>query len=125
MQNNVFECINITNVINKLELKKTNQIGNNIFVCCPFCQSKKEKNGYMKINMQNNCYICDNCEASGTSIELYAKLKYMTNKEAFTQLLREIPVLDNMPYVYNNPIKNELYRDIVYNSFLDMQTLRD
>ena len=125
MQNNVFECINITNVINKLGLKKTNQIGNNIFMCCPFCQKKKKKNGYMKVSIQNNCYICDNCESSGTSIELYAKLKYMTNKEAFTQLLREIPVLDNIPYTYNNPIKDELYRDIVYSSFLDMQNLND
>lgn len=125
MQNNVYECINITNVINKLGLKKTNQIGNNIYVTCPFCQSRKDKNGYMKINILNNCYICDNCEISGTSIQLYADIKHITNKEAFKQLLKEIPVLDNIPYVYNNPIKDELYRDIVYNAFLEMQTLNN
>ena len=125
MQNNVYECINITNVINKLGLKKTNQIGNNIYVTCPFCQSRKDKNGYMKINVLNNLFRCDKCERSGTSIELYADLKYITNKEAFKQLLKEVPVLDNIPYVYNNPIKDELYRDIVYNAFLELQTLNN
>lgn len=125
MQNNVYECINITNVINKLGLKKTNQIGTNIYVTCPFCQSRKEKNGYMKINVLNNLFRCDKCERSGTSIELYADLKYITNKEAFKQLLKEMPVLDNLPYTYNNPIKDELYRDMVYNAFLEMQKLNN
>lgn len=50
MQNNVYECINISNVINKLHLRKTNRIGNYIYVTCPFCQSSQEKNGYMKVN---------------------------------------------------------------------------
>ena len=78
MQNNVYECINISNVINKLHLRKTNRIGNYIYVTCPFCQSSQEKNGYMKVNTINNLYICDNCESSGTSIELYAKIKYIS-----------------------------------------------
>lgn len=125
MQNNVYECINITNVINKLNIKKTKQIGNNIYVTCPFCQSRKEKNGYMKVNILNNLYRCDKCESSGTAIELYAKSKYMTNKQAFKQLLKEEPVLDNIPYIYNNPVKDELYRDIVYNSLLEMQKLNN
>lgn len=123
MQNNVYECINISNVINKLKLKKTNQIGSNIYVRCPFCQHKNEKNGYMKINAINNLYICDNCESRGTSIDLYAKIKHIDTKEAFKQLLKEIPVLDDMPYVYNNPVKDEYHRDIVYCNFLDLQQL--
>lgn len=123
MQNNVYECINITNIINKLKLKKIHQIGNNIYVNCPFCQNRNEKKGYMKINTIKNLYICDNCESTGTSIELYAKLKYITTKEAFKQLLKEEPILDNIPYVYNNPVKDEYYRDLVYNNFLDLQQL--
>ena len=111
MQNNVYECINISNVINKLNLEKVHQIGNNIYVKCPFCQNKNEKNGYMKINTINNLYICDNCESTGTT------------KEAFKQLLREEPVLDNIPYIYNNPIKDEYYRDLVYSKFLELQQL--
>ena len=50
-------------------------------------------------------------------------MKYITTKEAFKQLLREEPVLDNIPYVYNNPIKDEYYRDLVYSKFLELQQL--
>lgn len=120
MDNNVYECINISNVINKLGLKKTKQIGNNIYVVCPFCQSNEEKNGYMKANIIKNLFICNKCQSSGTSLKLYADSKYMTTKDAYKQLLKEIPVLDNMPYVFNNPLKDEYYRDLVYNAFLDL-----
>lgn len=123
MQNNVYECINISNVINKLHLRKTNRIGNYIYVTCPFCQSSQEKNGYMKVNTINNLYICDNCESSGTSIELYAKIKYISTKEAFKQLLKETPISDDIPYIYNNPIKDESYRNLVYTKFLEIQKL--
>ncbi len=123
MQNNVYECVDISNVINKLKLKKIHQIGNNIYITCPFCQTQNEKNGYMKINTIKNLYICNNCESAGTSIELYAKLKYMSNKEAFKELMRETPILDNRPYIFNNPVKDEQYRDIVYSNFLASQTL--
>ena len=123
--NNVYDYINITNVINQLHLKKTNTIGNYIYAICPFCQKEDEKNGYLKINTINNVFICRRCEESGSSIELYANLKYISTKEAFKRLLKETPVLDNVPYAYNNPVKDEYYRDIVYRKFLDMQTLND
>ncbi len=125
MKNNVYECINISNVINKLGLRKIHQIGSNIYVNCPFCQNGNEKNGYMKINTVSNLYICDNCERSGTSIELYAHYNFITTKEAFKQLLKETPVLDDMPYIYNNSIRDEYYRDFVYNKFLELQQLNE
>lgn len=125
MQNNdVYDYINITNVINQLHLKKTNKIGNYIYVICPFCQNSEEKNGYLKINTISNVYICRKCESSGSSIDLYANLKYISTKEAFKRLLKETPVLDNVPYTYNNPVKDEYYRDIVYRNFLEMQDLK-
>lgn len=123
MSNNIYECINIENVINRLKLRKTHQIGNNIYINCPFCQSKNQKSGYMKADIIKNLYICNNCENTGTSIELYAKLKYMSNKDAFKELMKEIPVLDSRPYIFNNPVKDEQYRDIVYNKFLEKQKL--
>lgn len=123
MKNKMYECISIENVINKLNLKRTHQIGNNIYINCPFCQSKNQKSGYMKADIIKNLYICNNCENTGTSIELYAKLKYMSNKDAFKELMKEIPVLDSRPYIFNNPVKDEQYRDIVYNKFLKKQTL--
>lgn len=123
--NNVYDYINITNVINQLRLKKIKKIGNYIYAICPFCQKQDEKNGYLKINTINNVYICKNCGEKGSSIDLYAKLNCISTKEAFKRLLKEIPVLDNIPYIYNNPIKDECYRDIVYKNFLDMQKLND
>ena len=123
--NNVYEYINITNVINQLHLKKTSKRGNYIYAICPFCQNSEEKNGYLKINTTSNVYICKKCESSGSSIDLYANLKYISTKEAFKRLLKETPVLDNMPYTYNNPVKDEYYRDIVYRSFLKMQNLNN
>lgn len=123
--NNVYDYINITNVINQLHLKKTNKIGNYIYTICPFCQNPEEKNGYLKINTISNVYICRKCESSGSSIDLYANLKYISTKEAFKRLLKETPVLDNVPYTYNNPVKDEYYRDIVYKNFLEMQDLKE
>ena len=126
MQNNhVYEYINITNVINQLNIKKTGIRGNYIYAICPFCQSSTEKKGYLKINTISNVYICKKCESKGSSIDLYANLKYITTKEAFKALLKETPVLDNMPYTYNNPIKDECYRDRVYRAFLKMQNLNN
>lgn len=126
MQNNdVYKYINITNVINQLNIKKTNIRGTYIYAICPFCQSSKEKNGYLKINTISNVYMCRKCEERGSSIDLYAKLKYISTKEAFKRLLKETPILDNMPYTFNNPIKNEYYRDIVYRKFLQMQELKE
>ena len=126
MQNNdVYEYINITNVINQLNIKKTNVRGAYIYALCHFCQSSKEKNGYLKINTISNVYMCRKCEESGSSIDLYAKLKYISTKEAFKRLLKETPILDNMPYTFNNPIKDEYYRDVVYKKFLQMQELKD
>ena len=126
MQNNsVYEYINITNVINQLHIKKTSTKGNYIYAICPFCQSSKEKNGYLKINTISNVFICKQCGSSGSSIDLYASLKYISTKEAFKRLLKETPILDNMAYTYNNPVKDEYYRDIVYRNFLEMQNLND
>lgn len=86
--NNIYEYINITNVINQLNIKKTSVKGNYIYAICPFCQHSNDKNGYLKINTISNVYICKKCESSGSSIELYANLKYISTKEAFKRLDR-------------------------------------
>jgi len=125
MQNtNVYDYINITYILNQLHIKKTNMIGSYIYAICPFCQNTQETNGYLKVNTINNVYICKKCESSGSSVELYAKLKYISTKEAFKQLLQETPVLDDIPYIYNNPVKDEYYRDIVYRKFLELHELK-
>lgn len=121
--NNVFECINITNVLNQLHIKKTCTKGDTIYAICPFCQNSNEKNGNLKINTIKNVYVCKKCEESGSAIDLYARIKCIPTKDAFKRLLKETPVLDNMPYTYNNPVKDEFYRDIVYRKFLKLHSL--
>lgn len=123
MNNKIYECISIENVINKLNLKITNRIGTNIYINCPFCQKNIEKNGYMKINKNNNLYFCNNCESSGTSIELYSKLNHITTKQAFKELAKQNPKLDANIYVLNNDIKDETNRDRVYKAFLNLLPL--
>ena len=126
MQNeDIYNYINITNVVNQLGLKKTYKKGIYLYAICPFCQKEDEKNGYLKINTASNVYICKNCEESGSSIDLYSNITFMPRKEAFKRLLQETPILDNMQYTYNNPIKDECYRDFVYKSFLELQSLND
>lgn len=125
LNNSIYEYINITNVVNQLHLKKTCSRGNYIYAICPFCQNSNEKNGYLKINILKNVYICRKCEERGSSLDLYANCNYISTKEAMKRLLKETPVLDNIPYTYNNPIKDEYYRDIVYRSFLELHMLNE
>lgn len=123
MKNNIYDSIGIINVINQLKIKKTNLRGNYIYAICPFCQNSEERNGHLKINTINNLYVCNECEETGTSIDLYSKLKHISTKEAFKILLKENPILDNIPSVFNNSVKDEYYRDLVYRNLLAMQNL--
>lgn len=125
LNRNVFDYVNITNVINQLGIKRIKTKGYYIYAICPFCQTSSEKNGYLKINTIKNMYICKKCQLCGSSIDLYADLKYMSTKEAFKRLLKETPILDDVPYTYNNPVKDEYYRDLVYSSFLKIQKLKE
>lgn len=108
--------ISIINVMNKLKLNKIYELGDVIYVKCPFCYSK---NADMKLNTNNNSYVCKNCEEKGYSIGLYAKLKFITNKEAFKELISEEPEID---FEINRTIQNERKSDnelhFVYSEFL-------
>lgn len=125
MENNSYDCINITNVINKLDLKITKVKGKNIYVNCPFCQSNNEKNGYMKIDITQNIYICNNCHSMGSSIKLYGDVKHIYTKNAYYKLLKEKPELSYFSYINNNQIKDEYYRDLVYSNFLELLNLEN
>lgn len=125
MKKDTYHYTNISNIINKLGLTKTKTKGINTYVNCPFCQTKTENKGYMKINTLYNLYICNNCQSSGTSIELYARVNHISTKTAFKKLLEEEPEIDNLPLVKNNLIKDEYYRDLVYSRFLELQELKE
>lgn len=117
-----FNRISIINVKNKLNLKEVCSKGKIIYVKCPFCNSI---NADLKLNTQNNTYICKNCEESGSSISLYAKNHFsMSNKEAFKKLMSmESNMQTNLNSYYNNYKKNSDELDEVYTEFLGLLTL--
>ena len=116
--NSVFDKISIINVKNKLNLHEIYSRGNTIYVTCPFCNST---NGSMKLDITNNCYVCKNCEESGNAIGLYAKYKFISNKEAHKRLINEDADL-TMSFksnVITNERKDEDDLDYTYQTFLN------
>lgn len=122
MKQDVFDCISIVNVKNKLNLQEIYSKGNIICVKCPFCFSKK---GTMLLNVLNNSYICKNCEERGYSISLYAKCKYISNKVAYKSLIQRKPDLKSniINTIITNIKKNDDELDLVYQDFLKMLKL--
>ena len=117
MKQDVFNCISIINVKNKLNLQELYTKGDTICVKCPFCFSEK---GTMLLNTSNNSYICKNCEERGYSISLYAKCKYITNKKAYKELLQSKPDMNsNINTIITNSKKNDEELDLVYQEFLE------
>ena len=91
-QQEILKRISIINVKNKLGLEELFSKKDIIYVKCPFCYSK---NGAMKLNIANNSYICKDCEARGYSVGLYAKYKYISNKEAYNRLINSEADISN------------------------------
>lgn len=119
----LFKYISIVNVKNKLNLEEVCSFGDTIYVKCPFCYSK---NGDMKLNVSNNSYICKHCEEKGYAIGLYAKLKYMSNKEAFKELILQEPESDfKYTPIINNNRKSDEELDNVYRKLLSNLKLED
>lgn len=118
----IFDRVSIVNVKNKLQLHEIYSIGDIIYVRCPFCESKK---GAMKLNISNNSYICKNCGERGYAIGLYAKCKFITNKEAYKRLINEeANMQNNLQSSFTiNAKKNDDELDSVYHAFLKLLTL--
>ena len=104
-QQEILNRTSIINVKNKLGLKEIYSRKDIIYVKCPFCSSEK---GTMRLNISNNSYICKKCEARGYSIGLYAKNKYISNREAYQRLINEEADISNnlMTSIITNTKKN-------------------
>ena len=121
-EKNIYDCTSIINVKNKLNLKEVWSSGNIIYVHCPFCASN---NGSLKLDITNNSYICKKCEESGYSVGLYAKLKFISNKSAYKELISDEPNMEcniNRNILVNNK-RNEDELDCIYQEFLNMLDL--
>lgn len=121
-QQEILNRTSIINVKNKLGLKEIYSKKDIIYVKCPFCYSEK---GTMRLNISNNSYICKKCEARGYSIGLYAKNKYISNREAYQRLISEEADISNnlMTSIITNTRKNKEELDIVYQAFLEKLSL--
>ena len=117
-QQELLKRISIINVKNKLNLNEIISKKNIIYVRCPFCS---EVEGTMKLNTDNNSYVCDNCQESGYSISLYAKCKHISNKSAYQELITQEACINNnlLTTLVTNTRKNDEELDIVYRAFLD------
>ena len=121
-QEDILKRTSIINVKNKLQLKEIYSSKDTIYVKCPFCLSNS---GEMKLNTINNSYICKNCEERGYAISLFAKCNYISNKDAYLQLIKEEPDLSNnlQTSIITNTRKNSEELDIIYRTFLENLTL--
>lgn len=121
-QQEILNRTSIINVKNKLGLKEIYSKKDIIYVKCPFCSSQK---GTMRLNISNNSYICKECEARGYSIGLYAKNKYISNRQAYQKLITDQADINNnlMTSIITNVKKNNEELDIVYQSFLEKLSL--
>ncbi len=121
-QQEILNRTSIINVKNKLGLEEIYSKKDIIYVKCPFCYSDK---GTMRLNISNNSYICKKCEARGYSIGLYAKNKYISNKEAYQRLINDEADISNnlMTSIITNVRKNKEELDIVYQAFLEKLSL--
>lgn len=52
---------------------------------CPFCLGRT-KNPHLYLNTEKNRFFCQRCGEHGNSVSLYAKIRGISNKEAFKEL---------------------------------------
>lgn len=53
---------------------------------CPFCGDNGPGKHHLSLNTNTDQYRCNLCGAHGNSVSLYARIKGMSNKEAFQEL---------------------------------------
>ena len=56
---------------------------------CPFCGDHGLGKYHLSLNTNTDQYRCNLCGAHGNSVSLYARIKGMSNKEAYLELSRE------------------------------------
>lgn len=96
---------------------------------CPFCgDSSNEKHGHLYLRPDTGEYRCQKCGDGGFTIGFYAKLRKISNKDAYRELLR---VTDKVPEIHQrakpvqveNPVASLDRRHHVYTALLAMLSL--
>ena len=96
---------------------------------CPFCGDHGSGKHHLSLNTDTDQYRCNLCGAHGNSVSLYARLKGMSNKEAYLELVEETKVY---PMPQTPPPQTQerqpaalQQRHAAYSDMLDHLTLLD
>lgn len=88
---------------------------------------KNPKHGHMMLNIAKDAYHCTRCGEKGYAIGLYARLRGISNSQAFKELINMAPETTpkiEIKKIPQSPIANINKRDRVYRAFLDKLTLK-
>ena len=96
---------------------------------CPFCGDHGPGKYHLSLNTNRDVYRCNLCSTSGNSVTLYARLRGVTNQEAFRDLtggsnVYQFPARPVPQYTERQPAKLE-ERHAVYSETLSFLTLSD
>ena len=96
---------------------------------CPCCGDRGVGKHHLSLNTDTDQYRCNLCGAHGNSVSLYARLKGMSNKEAYLELVEETKVY---PMPQTPPPQTQerqpaalQQRHAAYSDMLDHLTLLD
>lgn len=96
---------------------------------CPFCGDRGVGKHHLSLNTDTDQYRCNLCGAHGNSVSLYARIKGLSNKEAYLELAQEAKVYP-MPQAPSpqtqerQPVPLE-QRHAAYSDMLEHLTLLD
>ncbi|AST57751.1 DNA primase [Thermoanaerobacterium thermosaccharolyticum] len=89
---------------------------------CPFCgDSENPQHGHLVLNIVKDAYHCTRCGEKGFAIGLYARLRGISNSQAFKELMNMAPETPKIEFkqVPQSPIASINERDKVYRAFLN------
>jgi len=96
---------------------------------CPFCGDHGPGKHHLSLNTDTDQYRCNLCGAHGNSVSLYARIKGLSNKEAYLELVEETKVYP-MPQTPSPQTQERQpaalqQRHAAYSDMLDHLTLLD
>ena len=102
---------------------------NEVEASCPFCHDHGPGKHHLSLNTDTDQYRCNLCGAHGNSVSLYARIKGISNKEAYRELVKESKVypMPQQPTPQNSerqPVSLE-QRHAAYSDMLDHLVLLD
>lgn len=94
---------------------------------CPFCNDHGPGKFHLSLNTETDQYRCNLCGAHGNSVTLYARMKGISNKEAYLELVKEgkvypMPKQPSPKTQERQPLPLEK-RHQIYSEMLDYLTL--